>query len=166
MVRKIKYTVKHHPRSVKKIAHVLFLFAVIIGILFGGYLSLFNSLSPELQILAMAYLVPDVFWDFFNIAMISVAIGFGLTLFKWRYGKLELTDEKLIIEGSYRVSIWLKNIWTVEFIDTGRLKGTIRIDSNVDAVQIRFRSLPEYQEFTDQFIDMLKAQGNEKVIEP
>jgi hypothetical protein len=114
----------------------------------------------------MAYLVPDVFWDFFNIAMISVAIGFGLTLFKWRYGKLELTDEKLIIEGSYRVSIWLKNIWTVEFIDTGRLKGTIRIDSNVDAVQIRFRSLPEYQEFTDQFIDMLKAQGNEKVIEP
>lgn len=71
-----------------------------------------------------------------------------MRLLRWRTGTLELTEEKLIIAGSYHVSIRLKNIWKVDF----NPKWKVRLDSNVDAVDIKFRNEKQYVAFTDKLI--------------
>ena len=162
MTTKIKYTVKHHAHPVKKVANMLFGFAAIIIILLDLIWTPFNGLTPDLQALAIFYIMPKLFWDFHNIAFLSVAIGFVLWLFRWRTGKILLTDEILMIEGSYNVSIWLKNMWKVDIRDQKYSRWRIRLDSNVDAVQIKFRSEKEFEAFAEKLVDLVAHVENIK----
>ncbi len=147
----IKYTVKYHSLPVKKVANVLFGFGGLIILLLDLIWMPFKGLTPELQAFAMIYIIPDIFWDMHVIAFMSIALGFVFRLLRWRTGKIELTDEKLIIAGSYFVSIWLKNMWEVAFRD----KWKIKLDSNVDAVVIKFKTEKEFVEFSDKLIKLV-----------
>lgn len=147
MTANIKYTVRHHARSIKKVAKVLFGFGVIIILLLDLIWIPFKGLTPDLQALALYYFMPGLFWDLHALALVSVALGGLLWPFRWRTGKIELTDEKLIINGSYPVSIWLRNMWEIDLCYTSLTMWRIRLDSNVDAVQIKFKTKEEFQRF-------------------
>lgn len=151
MTAAIKYTVKYHATRAKKAATVLFGFGGVIILLLDLIWTPFRGLTPEFQALALTYIIPNIFWYMNMIAILSVLIGLVLLRFKWRSGKLSLTDEKLIIDGSYYVSIWLKNLWEVEIRDMGDHR-TIRVDSNVDAVQMAFDSGEEFEGFSEKLV--------------
>src|SRR5690349_7069768 len=99
-----------------------------------------------------------------NIAFLSIAIGFGLWLFRWRTGKIELTEDKLIIDGSYYVSIWLRNMWEVDIRDMKYHRWRIRLDSNVGAVQIKFRTEEEFEDFSEKLIKLTEQFENVKLV--
>jgi hypothetical protein len=147
----IKYTVKYHSLPVKKVANVLFGIGGLIILLLDLIWTPFKGLTPELQALAIFYIIPDIFWDMHVIAFFSIALGMVLRLLRWRTGKIELTDDKLIIVGSYYVSIWLRNMWEVDF----RAKWKVRLDSNVDAVEIKFKTEKEFVDFSDKLIKLV-----------
>jgi hypothetical protein len=147
----IKYTVRHHSLPVRNITNVLFGFGGLIILLLDLVWVPFKGLTPELQAFAIIYIIPDIFWDMHVIALMSIALGFVFRPLRWRTGKIELTDEKLIVAGSYYVSIWLKNMWEVDFRD----KWKIRLDSNVDAVEIKFKTENEFVEFSDKLIKLV-----------
>lgn len=155
MTADIKYTVKYHARPAKKVAHVLFSFAVLIFVLFDLIWTPFKGLTPDMQALTMFYIIPDIFFGMNNIAILCVLVGLGLMLFKWRQGRVELTDDKLIIDGSYQVSIWLRNMWEVDVRDMKYQRWTIRLDSNVDAVQIKFKNEKEFEDFSEKLISLV-----------
>ncbi|MBS1507081.1 MAG: hypothetical protein JSS79_10585 [Bacteroidetes bacterium] len=155
MTADIKYTVKYHARPVKKVAYILFGFAALIFFLFDLIWTPFKGLTPDMQALTIFYIIPDIFLDINNIAILCIMIGLGLMLFKWRTGKVELTDEKLIIEGSYQVSIWLRNMWEVDVRDMKYHRRTIRFDSNVDAVQIKFKTKKEFEDFSEKLVSLV-----------
>jgi len=147
----IKYTVRHHSLPVRNLANVLFGFGGLLILLLDLIWMPFKGLTPELQAFAIVHIIPDIFLDIHVMAFVSIASGFVLRLLRWRTGKIELTDEKLIIAGSYYVSIWLKNMWEVDF----RAKRKIRLDSNVDAVEIKFRTEKEFVDFSDRLIKLV-----------
>jgi len=163
MTTDIKYTVKYHARPVKKVANIMFGFGVLIILLLDLIWYPFSGQTPELQALTILYILPEIFWDMNNIAFLSIAIGFGLWLFRWRTGKIELTDEKLIIHGSYFVSIWLKNMWSVDIQDVTFARWKIRLDSNVDAVQVKFSTEKEFEEFSEKLIQLVGQVENIKL---
>jgi hypothetical protein len=163
MTAEIKYTVKYHARPIKKVANVLLGFAGLIILLLDLIWTPFKSLTPDLQALVAFYIMPQLFWDMNCIALLSMALGFGLWLFRWRTGKIELTDEKLIINGSYFVSIWLRNMWEVEVRDLIYNRWWIRLDSKTDAVQIRFRTEKEWQDFSDKLVSLVGHVENIKL---
>jgi hypothetical protein len=163
MTADIKYTVRHHARPVKKIAGVLFIFGMLVFVLLDLIWTPFKGLTPEMQSFAMLYIMPEIFWDMHGIAFLCVAIGFGLWLLRWRTGKVELTEDKLIIIGSYYVSIWLKNMWEVDIRELKHLRWTIRLDSNVDAVQIKFRTENEFANFSEKLLQLEEQFENIKV---
>lgn len=152
----IKYTVKYHSLPVRNVAYILFGFGLLIILLLDLIWTPFKALPPELQAFAIINFIPDIFWDLHVIALLSIALGVVFRLLRWRTGKIELTDEKLIIAGSYSVSIWLKNMWQVDF----RPKWKIRLDSNVDAVEIKFETEKEFVDFSDKLIQLVAhAEG-------
>jgi hypothetical protein len=155
----IKYTVKYHSLPSKKIGTIVFSFGVIIIVLLDLIWAPFKSLTPELQALTMFYIMPKLYWDFHAIAFLSMTLGGCIWLFKWRTGKLEVTDEKLIIKGSYDVSIWLKNMWEIDF----RANWNVRLDSNVDAVEIKFKTEKEFKDFSDALIRLMGQLENIKL---
>jgi hypothetical protein len=159
----IKYTVKYHARPLKKVANVLFGFAGLIIVLLDLIWTPFKSLTPDFQALAVLYIIPNLFWHFHAIALLSLALGGCLWLFRWRAGKIELTDDKLIIEGSYFVSIWLKNMWEVDIRDMQFHKWIVRLDSNVDAVQIKFKTEKEFEDFSEKLIHLVAQVENIKL---
>jgi hypothetical protein len=163
MTAEIKYTVKYHGRPVKKVANVLFVFAGLIIILLDLIWTPFKGLTPDLQALVAFYIMPQLFWDMHYIALLSALIGFGLWLFRWRTGKIELTEEKLIIEGSYYVSIWLRNMWEVEVRDLMYNHWWIRLDSKTDAVQIKFRTEKEWEDFSEKLVSLVGHVENIKL---
>jgi hypothetical protein len=163
MTADIKYTVKYHALPTKKIANIMFGFGGLIILLFDLIWTPFSGLTPELQVLTILYIIPEIFWDMNNIAFLSLAIGFGLWLFRWRTGKIQLTNEKIIIDGSYHVSIWLKNMWEVDIRDMKYQRWSIRLDSNVDAVQIKFRTGKEFEEFSEKIIQLAGQVENIKI---
>jgi hypothetical protein len=163
MTTDIKYTVKYHARPVKKVANIMFGFGGLIILLLDLIWTPFSTLTPELQALTIFYIIPEIFWDMNNIAFMSIAIGFGLWLFRWRTGKIELTDDKLKIHGSYLVSIWLKNMWSVEIQDVKFGRWRIRLDSNVDAVQIKFKTEKEFEDFSEKLIQLVGQVENIKL---
>ena len=162
MTAEIKYTVKYHARPVKKIANVFFYFTALLIVLLDLIWTPFKSLTPDLQALAIFYIIPRIYWDFHIIAIISAIIGSGLWLFRWRKGRVELTDEKLIITGSYLVSIWLKKLWVVDVRDYKYNRWRIRLDSNVDAVQIKFRTEKEFEDFSEKLVKLVGHLENIK----
>jgi len=163
MTADIKYTVKYHALPVRKVADILFGFGILIIVLLDLIWTPFSGMTPELQALTILYLIPEIFWDLNNIAFLSIAIGYGLCLFRWRKGKIELTDEKLIIEGSYFVSIWLKNMWELDVRDYKYNRWRIRLDSNVDAVQIKFRTEKEFEDFSEKLVALVGQVENIKL---
>ena len=163
MTAEIKYTVKYHARPIKKIANVFFYFAVILFVLLDLIWTPLKSLTPDLQALVIFYFIPRLYWDFHFIAIISAIIGSVLWLFRWRKGKIELTDEKLVIDGSYIVSIWLKNLWVVDVRDYKYNRWRIRIDSNVDAVQVKFRTEKEFEDFSEKLVGLVGHVENIKL---
>jgi hypothetical protein len=160
MTADIKYIVKYHPLPVKKVANILFGFAGLIIILLSLIWSLFEGLTPDMRVLAIFYIIPDVFWDMHYFSIICIAIGFGLRLFRWRAGKIELTEEKVIIEGSYHVSIWLKNMWEVDVRDLMYHRWCIRLDSNVDAVQIKFKTELDFENYSEKLVQLVEHVEN------
>jgi hypothetical protein len=155
MTADIKYTVKYHARPVKKVAYVLFGFAASIILLLDLVWYPFKGLTPDMQALAIFYIIPEIFFDMNSIAILCIVAGLGLMLFKWRTGKIELTNDKLIIEGSYHVSIWLRNMWEVDVRDMRYHRWIIRLDSNVDAVQIKFKTEKEFEEFSKKLVSLV-----------
>jgi hypothetical protein len=154
MTADIKYTVKHHPLFVKKVASLLAIFGGLIILLLEFLWANFTW-----ETLAISLIIPDIFSTMNIMGILSIVIGFTVRLvFKWRTGKIELTDDKLIINGSYYVSIWLKNMWEVDF----RAKWRIRLDSNVDAVEIRFKTEKEFVDFSDKLIQLVAHFENVK----
>lgn len=127
-------------------------FGALIILVFDLLLTPLRSLTPELQALAIFYIIPDFFWDLHIIAFLNILVGCILLLFRWRFGKIELTNEKLLIHGSYDVSIWIKNIWEVEVRDLVNHRWRIKLDSNVDAVHIKFKTEKEFETFSEQLI--------------
>jgi len=163
MTADIKYTVKYHARSVKKVANIMFGFGGLIILLLDLIWTPFSGLTPELQALTILYIIPEIFWDMNNVAFLSIAIGFGLWLFRWRTGKIELTDDKLIIKGSYYVSIWLRNMWEVDVRNMKFHRWIIRLDSNVDAVQIKFKTEEEFENFSEKLVRLVGQVENDKL---
>jgi len=163
MTTDIKYTVKYHARPVKKIADTIVGLGVLVILLLDLIWAPFSSLTPDLQSVAILRIIPEIFWDMNNIALLSIAIGFGLWLLRWRKGKIELTDDKLIIHGSYLVSIWLKNMWSVDIQDVKFGRWRIRLDSNVDAVQVKFRTEKEFEDFSEKLIQLVGQVENIKL---
>ena len=147
----IKYTVKYHSLPTKKIGTIVFSFGAVIIFLLDLIWTPFKSLTPELQALTVLYIMPKLYWDFHAIAFLSMALGGCMWLFRWRKGKLEVTDEKLIIKGSYDVSIWLKNMWEIDF----QANWKVRLDSNVDAVEIKFNTEKEFKDFSEILIRLV-----------
>ena len=164
MTADIKYTVKYHARGVKKVANIMFGFGGLIILLLDLIWTPFKGLTPELQALTIIYIIPEIFWDMNSIAFLSIAIGFGLWLFRWRTGRIELTEDKLIIDGSYYVSIWLRNMWEVDIRDMQYHRWRIRLDSNVDAVQIKFRTEEEFEDFSEKLIKLTEQFENVKLV--
>lgn len=162
MTTKVKYTVKYHPRPVKKIATVFFSCAAIIIFLLDLIWTPFKSLTPDLQALTIFYLLPEMYFHLHIIAFLSMLIGFGLWIFRWRSGTIELTEEKLVINGSYHVSIWLKNMWEVDVRDYKYNRWRILLDSNVDAVQVKFRAEKEFEEFSERLVRLVGQVDNVK----
>jgi len=163
MTADIKYTVKHHARSVKKVATVLFISGVLIFVLLDLIWAPFKGLVPEMQAFAMIYIIPEIFWDLHGVAFFCIVIGSGLWLLRWRTGKIELTDDKLTIIGSYYVSIWLKNMWEVDVRELKHLRRIIRLDSNVDAVQIKFKTQNEFESFREKLLLLEEYVENIKI---
>jgi hypothetical protein len=163
MTADIKYTVKYHPRLVKKVANVFFGVAAVIILLLDLIWAPFRGLTPEMQALAFSLIIPEIFWDMNIIAILSLTIGFVLRRFRWRSGKIELTGEKLIIDGSYYVSIWLKNMWEVDVQDTQFHGKQIRLNSNVDAVLIKFDTEQEFEDFGETLIQHVALVENIKL---
>jgi len=163
MTTEIKYTVKYHARPVKQVANVMLGFGGLIILLLDLIWTPLEGLTPDLQALAIFYFVPKIFWDMHNIAFLSLSIGFLLWLFRWRTGKIELTGDKLVIDGSYYVSIWLKNIWEVDIRDMKNHRWRIRLDSNVDAVQIKFKTEKEFENFSEKLIQLVGQVENIKL---
>lgn len=160
MTADIKYTVKYHARPVKKVATMMFGFGGLIILLLDLIWMPFRGLIPEMQALTIIHIIPEIFWGMNTIAILSIAIGFGLWLFRWRAGKIELTDDKLIIEGSYDVSIWLRNMWEVDIRDMKYHRWRIRLDSNVGAVQIKFRTEQEFEDFSEKLVQLVEQVEN------
>ena len=77
---------------------------------------------------------------------------------------IKLTDDKLIIDGSYHVSIWLRNMWEVDIRDMKYHRWRIRLDSNVDAVQIKFRTEEEFEDFSEKLIKLTEQFENVKLV--
>lgn len=147
MTADIKYTVKHHPRRIKKVATAVAVFGFVIIFLLDFAWGYF-----QWETLGVYLLIPTTFSAMNVIGFVSMAIGLGLRmLLKWRTGRIELRDDQLIIEGSYRVSIWLRNMWEVDF----RAKWIIRLDSNVDALEIKFNTEEEFVDFSDKLIKLV-----------
>jgi hypothetical protein len=163
MTAEIKYTVKYHARPIKKIGNVFIGFAVLLIVLLDLVWTPLEGLTSDMQALAIFYIIPQIFWDLNNIAIACLAIGFGLWLLRWRKGKIELTNEKLIIEGSYFVSIWLKNMWAVDVRDYKYNRWRIRLDSSVDAVQIKFRTEREFEDFSEKLVGLVGHVENIKL---
>lgn len=151
----IKYTVRHHATPVKKIAYVLFYFAVILIVLLDLVWTPFKSLTPEMQALAVIYVLPKLYFDLHFIAILCGIIGFLLWLLRWRNGKIEITEDKLIINGSYNVSIWLRNMWEVDVRDYNYNRWRIRIDSKTDAIQIKFKTEREFEDFSEKLVKLV-----------
>jgi len=163
MTADIKYIVKYHARPVRKVAGVLFGFGVLIIVLLDLIWAPFNGLTPELQALAILHILPDIFWDMNNIAMLCIVTGFGFWLLRWRTGKIELTEDKLVIQGSYPISIWLRNMWEADVRDMKYRHWIIRIDSNVDAVQVKFKTEREFEEFSEKLVQFVGQVENIKL---
>lgn len=160
MTADVKYTVKYHARPIKKVANVFFFFAGLVIILLDLIWTPFKGLTPGLQALVIFYIIPEIFWDFHMIAFLCIGIGACLWIFRWRTGKLELTDEKLIINGSYDVSIWLRNMWEVDLVYTRFTPWSMRLDSNVDAVQIKFKTKQEFERFSGKLLQLVDKVDN------
>jgi hypothetical protein len=158
----IKYTVKYHATTVKKIAKVFLAFGALIIVLLDFIWTPFQGLTPELQTLAILYILPSIFWDLNLIAILCLGLGYGLWLLRWRSGKIELAEDKLIIYGSYYVSIWLKNMWEVDIQDIEYERWRIKLDSNVDAVQIKFKTEKEFEDFSEALIKLVGEVENIK----
>jgi len=88
-----------------------------------------------------------------------------LWLFRWRTGKIELTDEKLIIEGSYLTSFWLRNMQEVDIRDLEWAfhRWRIRLHSQTDAVEIKFRSEKEFENFSEKLVKVVGQFDNVQV---
>lgn len=154
MTAEIKYTVKHHPVLMKKVANVFLVISGLIILLLDFVYSPTKSLTPDMKALVIVELLPSIFWHLHILAIICALLGAGLWRLKWRRGKLELTNEKLLIAGSYVVSIWLKNLWEVEVRDWKYHRWTILVDSNVDAVQMKFKTEAEFEKFSRRLISL------------
>jgi hypothetical protein len=163
MTANIKYTVKYHASPLKKMASVLLGFGVLIFVLLDLIWAPFSGLIPELQALAILYILPDIFWDLNSIAILCLMTGFGLWLFRWRTGKIEITEDRLVIQGSYPVSIWLRNMWEVDIRDLTYHGWIIRIDSNVDAVQLKFKTEREFEDFSETLVQRVGQVENIKL---
>jgi hypothetical protein len=154
----IKYTVKHHPRLIKKLATAL-------AMLGGSAIVLLDLawVCFKWATLAIVIAMPGLFLAVNVIGILTIVIGFVMrTLLKWRPGKIELNDDQLIIEGSYRVSIWLRNLWEVDVRDTS-YRRVINLDSNVDAVQIKFKTEQEFEAFSEKLIVSAEQGDNIKI---
>ncbi len=95
--------------------------------------------------------------------LLNLAVGIGLWLFRWRLGKIELTEEKLIIDGSYPATIRLLNMWEVDIRDFNYERFRIRLDSKTDAVQIKFRTEKEFEDFSLRLIELVGNVENIKI---
>lgn len=162
MTIKIKYTVKYYPRATRKVAETLFLFSAVVLFLLGLVLAPTESLPLELKLLVYL-LLSDIFYDLLNVSVIILAVGWGLWLFRWRSGLLALTSEKLTIEGSKDVSIWLKNMWEVDIRNLYGNRWIVRLDSNVYAVQIKFKDKNEFTHFVELLVDHVNSFDNERL---
>jgi hypothetical protein len=99
-----------------------------------------------------------------NAAGLSLLIvGSCLRYLRWRRGTIELIEEKLVIEGSYDVSIWLRNMWTINFLDNSLVRRVVRIDSKTDAVQIKFTSEQAFATFAEELVKRLDPHENAKI---
>jgi hypothetical protein len=163
MTAKIKYTVKYHARPVKKVASILLGFGALIIVLLDLIWAPFSGLTPELQALAILHILPEIFWDLNNIAILCIITGFGLWQLRWRAGKIELTEDKLVIQGSYPVSIWVRNMWEIDIRDMKYRRGIIRIDSNVDALQLKFKTEREFEDFSEKLVQRTEQVENIKL---
>ncbi len=123
----------------------------------------FRNAIPEMQALALFYIMPKIFWDLNNIAVLHLVVGFGLWLFRWRSGNIELTDDKLIIDGSYPVIIKVVNMWEVDIRDFKYERFRIRLDSKTDAVQLKFRTEKEFETFSLRLIELAGNVDNIKM---
>lgn len=160
MTADIQYTVKYHPRPVKKVAHVLFLLGGLIIMLLDVILP---KVIPGLTPTIFPRTINEVFWGANAIAILCLVIGFVLRSFRWRTGKLELTNEKLMINGSYSISIWPKNMWEVDIREVKFHRWTVRLDSNVDTVQIKFRTDNEFDTFVEKLLQLVEQVENVKI---
>lgn len=163
MTANIKYIVKYHPRPIRKVARVLFTFTFLVFLLDYLVFLLFSQLPPDLQVFAILYFIPKIFSDLTNVALMVLLLGLALYAFKWRKGKIEITEDKLMIHGAYYVSIWLKNMWSVDVRDSQHLRRRIKLDSNVDAVHIKFRNQEEFKRFSESIINAVKQVENIKI---
>lgn len=159
MIADIKYTVKYHSLLTRKIGMFLCSFGVIVIVLLDLIWTPFRGMIPELQALLIMLIIPKFFWHLHLIALLSMVLGGCFLLLRWRTGKLEITDEKLFIYGSYNVSIWLKNIWEIDFLP----KWKIRLDSNVDAIEINFKTEREFKLFSERLIQVIEQFDSIKI---
>jgi hypothetical protein len=141
----IKYIVRYHPTTIKKVAASLAGVGTLILIPTTWYLA-HISLTTTLNYLVLFLAVS---------AMISLAIGLILLPFRWRQGKIELTDDKLIIDGSYHVSIRLTNMLEVDVRNLKYSRWGLRLDSKTDAVQIKFRTEKEFESFSERLVQLV-----------
>jgi len=163
MTAEIKYTVKYHPRPIRKVASVLLLFGAALLLLCNLIWSPLRSLPAELQALTIFHVLPKMFFDLNNVSFLILGVGSLLWLFRWRRGKIELTDEKLIIDGSYHVSIWLRNMWEVDVRDLKYHRWRIRLDSKTDAVEIKFGTEKEFEDFSEKLVYFVRHVENVKL---
>lgn len=162
MIANVKYTVKYYPRPIRQVAKTLFLFS---GFLFLPTILVLIPVQNqilELKIL-LYYLLPTVFYHLENIAVMILLVGGFLWLFKWRRGVLELTNEKIMIRGSLDVSIWLKNMWEVDVRNWEWQRRIIRLDSNVFAVEIKFKTEKDFECFSEKLIDLVEDVENIRI---
>lgn len=163
MTARIKYTVKYHPRQIKKVAKVLFVLAVLLLLICNLIWVPFSSLPLDMQALSLVYILPKILFDLTNVALLAMSVSGILWLFKWRSGEIELTDDRLIIHGSYYVSIWYENMWEVNVRDFSYHRRRIMLDSNTDAVHIKFRTEEEFQNISEKLIQLVGHIENIKL---
>jgi hypothetical protein len=164
MTLPIKYIVKSKPRTIKKVATWIIATGAMF-LLIGNFIyTPFSTLPLELQVFAIAELLPDIVFNFDFLTILIITTGFGLLLFKWRTGKIILNNDQLKIDGSLGLSIFLKNIIDIDLFDSEfGAKRTIQINSTTDRVKFKFKNDNDFEEFSTKLIETVREFENIKI---
>ncbi|MEQ8688207.1 MAG: hypothetical protein RIE86_23085 [Imperialibacter sp.] len=158
---KIRYRLKNHPTSIKKIGRTIAMTGIGLFLLGDLVISPVLATIPlELWIVAFEDVIPRALGNFWMVGLFVFFGGFSLETFNWRTGTLSLDNKlnEIRISGLFNCNVKLSELTAVEVFNLRvGLKRSVRFLWLNEKLTVKF-----YDEATlIHFIEMLTPKVSE-----